>query len=481
MPFNSLSFLFFLPAVFLAFHVTPDRSRWQVLLIASLLFYSSLGVPHLLIVLLLVTVVSYVIGKCLATAREPGKKRWLLWVGVGANVAILLAAKLLPFASLPLASNSFLHTLLVSIGVSYFVFQAISYLIDIYLEIGEVESHFGLFFLYMAFFPKLLQGPIERSGDLLPQLHRPLRCRYEDYRAGILLFGWGLFKKVVIADRLALFVDTVYGDVYSFTGLPLLVATYFYALQIFFDFSGYTDMALGVGRLFGLRLTQNFNAPYAATSVADFWRRWHISFSRWILDYIFKPLQMRWRDLRNVGTAAALMVTFLVSGLWHGISWGFVVWGGLHGLYLASSVFYRPLQRRIHKALRLDKTAVLRVWQMLVTFHMVCLAWVFFRATSLADGLYLIGHLFDGLAGQLALLGDKEMVRQMLYLGQGSHEFIVAIVTVIAGFALPAVGRRLDFFRRPLVFRWAMYYSFVGLVLYLGVFESSGRFIYFQF
>ncbi len=481
MLFNSLSYLVFLPLVFLVFQTVAVRFQWIVLLTASLLFYGALFAPHLLLVLGLVTLVSYFVGRRLAAVQDELYRRSLLWFGVGANILILVGVKLLPFADLPTGAIPFIETLLVSIGVSYYVFQAISYLIDIYLGINEAENHFGHFSLYMAFFPKLLQGPIERSEDLLPQIRQPVSCSYDDYRAGLLLLGWGLFKKVVIADRLALFVNTVYGDVYSYTGLPLLLASYLYALQIYFDFSGYTDMALGTGRLFGFRLTQNLNSPYVATSVADFWRRWHISFSRWILDYIFKPLQMRWRNLKNFGTASALMVTFLISGLWHGVSWGFVVWGGLHGLYLALSVFYRPFQRRIHKALHLDKTAVLKLWQVFVTFHLVCLAWVFFRATSLYDALYVLTHLFDGFGGQLALLGDKETVRRLIYLGQGSHEFIVMVFVVIVGFLTPSISRKIDFDHRPLVFRWAIYYLFVGIIILLGIFESDSRFIYFQF
>jgi len=481
MSFVSFEYLLFLPVVFLAFNAVAVRYRWAVLLVASLLFYSALCAPHLLVVLVLVIGVSYSVGRRLAREQKERQRALLLWVGIGTNVLILVGLKLLPFIGLPVDTHPFAQSLLISIGTSYFVFQAISYLIDIYLGISEAENHFGYFSLYMAFFPKLLQGPIERSGDLLPQIRQPVECRYEDYRSGVLLFGWGLFKKVVVADRLALFVDTVYGDVHGFTGLPLLIATYFYTLQIYFDFSGYTDMALGAGRLFGFRLTQNFNSPYAATSVADFWRRWHISFSRWILDYIFKPLQMRWRDWQNFGTACALMVTFLISGLWHGISWGFIVWGGLHGLYLGASVLYRPIQRRIYKALRLEKTRLLKLWQVFVTFHLVCLAWIFFRASTLEGAFYVVTHLFDGLAGQLVQISDKDSLRRLVYLGQGSHEFIVAILAIITGLFLPILGRQIGFDHRPLVFRWTVYYLFAGFVLYLGVFETNSRFIYFQF
>jgi D-alanyl-lipoteichoic acid acyltransferase DltB (MBOAT superfamily) len=223
-----------------------------------------------------------------------------------------------------------------SIGMSFYTFQALSYSNDIYREIQIPEAHLGRFALYVCFFPKLLQGPIERAGGLLIQLRKPFEFDYENTREGLLRIAWGLFKKVVIADRVAVIVNTVYGNAGGFTGLPLIVATYSYAIQIYTDFSGYTDIALGTARLFNIRLTENFNKPYFAQGVADFWRRWHISLSSWLLDYIFRPLQWRWRDLRLAGPFMALLVTFLVSGAWHGASWNFILWGLLHGLFIAA-------------------------------------------------------------------------------------------------------------------------------------------------
>jgi len=183
----------------------------------------------------------------------------------------------------------------------------------------------------------------------------------------MLLFTWGLFKKVVVADRLALYADQVYNNVHDYTGLSLIIGTYAFALQIYFDFSAYTDMARGTGRMFSINLTENFNHPYLATSIADFWRRWHISFSRWILDYIFKPLQMEWRNWGQAGTALALIVTFLVCGIWHGATWGFIFWGLLHGIYMAASIYYRPYQKRLHKWLGVEKSTWLKWWQIFVT------------------------------------------------------------------------------------------------------------------
>lgn len=426
----------------------------------------------MLAVLLIVTGISYVIGLRIAAHKdETIRKRWL-WIGSFACVTTLGVLKYLPFiesnANSILGLNSTLSSTVISIGVSYFTFQAISYLADIYLEIEEAEHHFGYFALYLAFFPKLLQGPIERAGALLPQLKQSYQFDYDVMRSGMLLFTWGLFKKVVIADRLGLYVDAVYNDVHSFTGLPLLLATYAYAFQLYMDFSGYTDMALGSARLFNINLTQNFSNPYLATSIADFWRRWHISFSRWILDYIFKPLQMGWRNWGQAGTAAALIITFMVSGIWHGATWGFFVWGLLHGIYLASSIYYRPYQKRLHKWLGIEKSPWLKWWQVFVTFNLVCLAWVFFRAPALKDAWYVISHSFYGVNG---------LCSKFLF-SQGKSNF--AIILVLLSVMLILDNEKvMSVLNKTANVRWTVYYSLL-LVIWL-FYISDAKFIYFRF
>ena len=289
-------------------------------------------------------------------------------------------------------------------GVSFFVLQAISYLIDIYLEVLDPERHFGYFALYLSFFPKLIQGPIERGGDLLPQLHSPYKFDYQRMRLGLWKVEQGLFKKLVIADRLAIFVNAVYDHAQTYTGLPLLLATYLYALQIYFDFSAYTDIALGVAGIFGIRLTDNFNSPYLADSIPEYWRRWHISFSRWILDYIFKPIQMLLRNWQRWGMAIALLITFLFSGIWHGMSWGFVIWGGLHGIYMAGSVLFSPFIKKLFKRFKLERNKLLKIAQVFITFNLVSFSWIFFRAKNLADASYIVTHLLRGIGSSLRLL-----------------------------------------------------------------------------
>jgi D-alanyl-lipoteichoic acid acyltransferase DltB (MBOAT superfamily) len=487
--FNSLSYFLFLPAVWVIFVLVGDRFRWLVLLLAGIGFYAALRAPYLLLVLGVVVTTTYGVGLRLGRSDEAGIRKMLLWTGILVNLLVLVSLKYLP----PLVSTLLpLHVTFITIGVSYYVFQAISYLIDIYLEITEPEEHFGYCALYLSFFPKLLQGPIERAGDLLPQLKQPYRFDYDNMRAGLILFAWGLFKKVVVADRLAFFSNAVYNDIHSFTGISYVFATYCYALQIYMDFSGYTDMALGSARMFNISLTQNFNSPYRATSIADFWRRWHISFSRWILDYIFKPLQMQWRGWGTWGTAFALVITFLVSGVWHGARWGYVVWGLLHGVYLALSVFYKPYQKKLHKALHLEKSWWLSAWQTLITFNLVCFAWIFFRANSLADAAFIVRHLHTGfydfavkLAASGAALGSGNQILRPILVGQSPVELGIAIVMVALVVAVQAFARNQRvaalFFTwvRPL--RWSFYYALTCMIMVFGVFNATAPFIYFNF
>lgn len=481
MLFHTLPYFLFLPIVYLLFYFVRDRARWSVLLAASIFFYASLNEPYLLGVLFTVVMITYGFGRAIGQAKSHKARLSLLWTGIATDVLILIFLKYTPYFAegLDLLSKllSFdLRTkseILVTIGVSYYIFQAVSYLIDIYLEIIKPEKHLGYFALSLAFFPKLLQGPIERSGNLLPQLKAKYDFNYENMCSGVLLFTWGLFKKVVIADRLDLYVKIVYNNVHGFKSGTLLLATYAYALQIFMDFSGYTDMALGTARLFNIQLTQNFNKPYFATSVADFWRRWHISFSSWILDYIFKPLQMQWRNAKHWGTAAALIITFLVSGIWHGATWGFVIWGLLHGIYLAVSVFYRPAQKKLYSALRIKNAWGIRIWRIFVTFNLVSFAWVFFRANNLPDALYLSTHMF----------GFEEAARFLKL--QGMIPLIMTAIPLLAYAGATEwylAGKGLDELKRKnRLSRYIFYNLLILMIFFFGEYSGLKQFVYFEF
>jgi alginate O-acetyltransferase complex protein AlgI len=483
MTFNSLSYFFFLPLVVLAFYYTHNRYRWLLLLLASYGFYATFRAPQLLFVLALVTGISYAVGRRLGRTSGGRKRKWIFWSGLTACVSILAVMKYLP-THLTSLTREFPHSnLLISIGVSYFTLQACSYLIDIYLDIQKPEHHLGVHALSLAFFPKLLQGPIERAGVLLPQLKQPYQFNYNTIRSGMLQFSWGLFKKVVIADRLAQFVNPVFGDVHSYTGVTFLVIVFFYAFQIYCDFSGYTDMALGTARLFNIELTQNFKSPYLASSIADFWRRWHISFSRWILDYIFKPIQLAWREHGKAGTALALMITFLASGIWHGSTWGFVVWGLLHGLYLATSVFYKPFQKKLYRKLGLDKTKVSEAWKILVTFNLVCFAWIFFRSNTVSDGCYIISSI----ARDFYKIVDFKYARlQFRGLGLGYEDLWMSLSLICLMVMVHILeAKKGDIWSRllskPAWVRWPVYYMLTFSIVFLAPTNAAKSFIYMQF
>jgi alginate O-acetyltransferase complex protein AlgI len=505
MQFDSVIFYPFLIFVFALFYSLPKSFRPSVMLLSSLVFYAALNVPHLIFSLGWVIVSSYVAGRSIRAASTESAKKWIYVTGVMLNLAVLVFCRYLPFlsenanslfrlASLPAAIH--IPQPLISIGVSFYVFQSISYLTDIRLEVQEPETRFITFALYLCFFPKLLQGPIERAGALIPQLGLNDEFHYESACASLLLFSWGLFKKIVIADRLALFVNPVYDQVRSlgtFEGVSFLWATIYYALQIYCDFSGYTDMAIGIAGLFNVRLTNNFNRPYLATSIVEFWRKWHISFSSWIFDYIFRPLQMKWRNMKNVGNVMALMVTFLVSGIWHGASWAFIVWGLLHGIYISLHVLYAPLKKKIYHSLNFEKSRLLSIWQSFFTFCLVSLAWIFFRARDLRDALYILEHFFSGWSSYLSLFTSgilhpnrwKLIFEPVWGKEQSLKGFLILqpilMIFIVFEFTSNFKNTKLmTFYNQNRIVRWFVYLILIGTIFVFGIAERK-TFIYFQF
>ena len=494
MALNSPTYLAFLPLILAVFLLVQVRARATVLLTASLLFYAALGALELLAALFVVTVASYTAGLLIARGQGARARRWALWLGITADLAVLIALRFqTPIAeavnavsvALGFPGGSPFPPTLMSVGVSFYAFQGISYLIDLYLEVAEPERHLGRFALYMSFFPKLLQGPIERASDLLPQLGTLGKPTYEDLRAGVLTFFWGLFKKVVVADRLSMFTGAVFSDVQRFQGVPLLIAVVLYSIEIYADFSGYTDMAIGSARVFGMRLTQNFNRPYSATSVLEFWRRWHISFSRWILDYIFKPVQMGLRSWKTAGTVVALMVTFLASGVWHGAAWTFVLWGGLHGVYMACSVLTRSTRARLLKAIGMADSRLVRWWRIALVFALVSVAWIFFRAENLGDAFYIVASVATQLPASIApSIADWS---HNLLLDQSWREAAVVLVSLMV-LAAAGLARSRWNLHSPEVFiqasppwvRWVTYHA-LGFALVIFPAPATRAFIYYQF
>lgn len=385
--FSSSLFLFlFLGLLFAITVFSNSRARVYILLLFSaFFFYKNSGTA--LYVLVLSSLLNFGVGYVLHNAKAEGMRKLYLWIGIILNLAALGYYKY---------TNFFLRTvadfqgkefealdIIVPLGISFFTFKALSYLFDIYYETYTPTRNFADFLLYMAYFGNISAGPIDRAPAFIEQA-RNYSVTREDISRGVFLIILGLIKKNVIADYIGLnYVDRIFDDPLRYTGVENLIGIYGYALQIYCDFSGYTDMALGVSLLLGFKLMENFNYPYKAKSVAEFWRRWHMSLSAWLLEYLFTPLQMGMRNMRMLGNALALLITFILCGLWHGPSWNFVIWGGLHGLFMVVGIVTNKPRTAIIKKLNLTNSKFLGFFRILFTFHLVAFAWVFFRAHDL--------------------------------------------------------------------------------------------------
>ena len=486
MLFNSFGFLFFFPTVAVVFYWLPPRVRWLHLLLASCVFYMAF-IPAYLLVLLFTIAVDYAAGLLIEDARGQ-RRRYYLALSLAANLGILAVFKYYDFfgdnlnaglAALGVPAHLPLLRLVLPIGLSFHTFQAMSYTIEVYRGRQRAERHFGLYALYVLFFPQLVAGPIERPQQLLPQFRRVRAFDYARVASGLRLMGWGLFKKVVVADRLSVLVSAVYGAPSHFRGLPLLAATVFFAVQIYCDFSGYSDLAVGTARVLGFDLMRNFDRPYFARSIGEFWRRWHISLSRWFRDYVYRPLGGSQagvaRGYRNV------LLVFLLSGLWHGANWTFLAWGALHGSYLVVGRLTRPARRALVEWLGLPLLHH-PLPNQLATGALVTFAWIFFRANSLSDAGYVVRHLFDGAEaywqGQqwTGLMAVKTFYTRSEWWALAGGLAVLVAVEVAQG-RVP-VGAWLP--RQPAWLRWSLY---GGLVGYIGLFGAFGdvQFIYFQF
>lgn len=487
MVFHSIQFVTFFAAVVACYFVTPPRARWVVLLVASLYFYA-VSEPMYLVQILAATALSFWLAlKMEAAPDKPAKKR-LVTVGIVLLVANLVIFKYTSFFNESLRSvfgwagvsySVPVLQILLPIGISFYTFQLISYLVDVFRG-ARAERHAGLFTLYVTFFPKLIAGPIERARNLLPQLHAEQRFDYQRTVTGLQLVLWGVFKKVVVADRIAPFVQQVYDQPHAHDGVTMTLATWLYAFQIYCDFSGYTDIALGLAAIFGYQLTQNFNRPYFATSIQDFWKRWHISLTSWLTDYVYTPftrqrvIKMKFYNLMLLG----LLVTFVVSGFWHGAQWTFVAWGALHGLYIVVSLQTQKRRAAFCKAVGLAARPKLHAQvKIAVTFTLVCFAYILFRANSMADALYIMSRLHTGWGEAVPTIKD--------FVSGNHSEFALALLGIAFVMAVETLQGKVDvgatLAKRPWL-RWSSYYAGAVSVALLGAYYGIGQqFIYFRF
>lgn len=391
MSFNSLEFLVFLPVVVAVHWLLPHRLRWLLLLAASWLFYFwwDLRAGFLLVG---ITLLTWLCGLGIARLRSKGGRRALAALSLSACLGCLAWFKYAGFLA-SLAGLGFSMQIILPAGISFYTFQTLSYVIDVYRG-RPAEPDFGCYALFVSFFPQLVAGPIERSDHLLPQLKSQRKFTAEDLSAGGWLLLEGYFKKVVIADRLAPSVDQVFAAPGEASGPEIVMSVILFGIQIYCDFSGYSDIARGSARLLGIELAENFKRPYEAATVRDFWRRWHISLTGWFTDYVYIPLGGNRRGLpRQVFN---LLVVFLLSGLWHGAGWTFVAWGLIHGLYRAAGVVWAHTR---HTPPRQS------AWTHVRTFLLVSFPWLFFRAPSMGDALTMLSRLPTGWSGLLPVLG----------------------------------------------------------------------------
>ena len=387
MNFNTLEFLLFLPAVLALHWALPHRLRWALLLASSWLFYFWWE-PMAGLLLVAVTAATWLCGLGAAREKPPAARRACLAMALGACLGCLGVFKYAGFFA-GLIPGGPAWRLLLPVGISFYTFQALSYVLDVYRGRTAPEGHFGYYALFISFFPQLVAGPIERSGRLLPQLRRERTLSREQLSAGGWLLLTGYFKKAAIADGLAPLVDAVYAAPGQAAGPEIIAATALFGLQIYCDFSGYSDIARGSAGLLGVELMENFQAPYAARSIREFWRRWHISLTAWFTDYVYIPLGGSRRGLPR--RCFNIMAVFLLSGLWHGADWTFVAWGGIHGIYQVCGVLAaRRTGGRTPQGLG---TGLLRC---AATFSLVTFAWLFFRAQSMADAWLLLSRLGTG-------------------------------------------------------------------------------------
>ena len=478
MLFSSWEYILFFFAVIIFYFSIQHKFRIYLLLGASYYFYMSWRWEFGFL-MLAVSLVNFYLGKKIWVTSERRKKNMLLAVSVVVSLLPLIYFK---YANFLLESVGWLATksgfeitdmhvaVILPVGISFFTFQALSYSLDIYRENTKPEESAVHFLTFVAFFPQLIAGPIERSVNMLPQFKREHTVDLKRFVEGGQLFIWGLFKKIVIADRLALYSDPVFNNPEVYSGPTLLLATLFFTFQIYCDFSGYSDMAIGSARILGFKLMQNFNLPYLAKSIGEFWKRWHISLSTWFADYVYIPLGGNRVEMGR--WFFNIMVVFLVSGLWHGANWTFVVWGGLHGLYYIIEFFWKRILDYFNLE-GVEDNKLYKVIKIIITFLLVMYSWIFFRANSLYDALYISDKIFD-FSGQLwwgassvttlfsLLLIGLLMIVQILqynkvipnYIGYGSTD-------------LP---------------RWVSWAAFILLLLGISLFGiSSNAFIYFQF
>jgi alginate O-acetyltransferase complex protein AlgI len=470
MLFNSIHFAIFFVIIFITYFTIPHKYRWQLLLASSCYFYM-VFLPVYILILGFTIVIDYFAG--IYIEKNVGAKRKLFLVySLIANIGVLAVFKYYNFLNGNISQllNEFGYrnsipnlSILLPVGLSFHTFQAMSYTIEVYRGNFKAEKHFGIYALYVMFFPQLVAGPIERPQNVLHQFYEKHNFDIARISSGFKKMLWGLFKKVVIADRLSIYVNSVFDNYQGHSGITLLTATIFFAVQIYCDFSGYSDIALGSAEVLGYKLLVNFKRPYFAKSIQEFWSRWHISLSTWFRDYLYIPLggnrvsTFKW--YRN------LLIVFTISGLWHGANWTFIIWGALHGIYLISGIFWKKIKETIKLPLIISNSL-----NIIITIFLVTIAWVYFRANSVEQANTIIKNILVLKPGSLFIGIPSTFI------------YCVLSITVlsIAEFFQEYYENISLINHKNYIIRYATYISLALAIILFGVF-NGGQFIYFQF
>jgi D-alanyl-lipoteichoic acid acyltransferase DltB (MBOAT superfamily) len=495
MLFNSFPFIVFFPVVLTAYYVIPRRFRWIWLLASSFFFYMSWRTEFALL-LAAAIVFSFFPAQLIKRSSRSSRsgrsalpKLWLV-VGISINLLMLFIFKYYSFfiesinvvltgTGIRVISEG--PSIMLPLGISFYTFRVLSYMIDVYRGKIKPERNLAKYALYVAFFPQIVSGPIERADSMMRVINDPPDFSFERMRSGFLLMLWGYFQKMVIADRVAVLVNNVFNNYMEFAGFQIAIAVMLYAVQIYCDFAGYSDIAIGAAEALGFPIVQNFRQPYLAQSIQEFWRRWHISLSTWFRDYLYFPLGgsrvSKWRKHLNV------MIVFLASGLWHGANWNFVIWGALHGMYQVIAELVKPI-KRYYKADTNDKPERFssRLTKMISTFLLVDFAWIFFRATDMGQAIGIIRQMF-------ALFNPWVFFDGSLYsMGLDYKDLQLALVCIaVLTFVnwvqnkYPNTTIRERIIGQNIVFRWIFYYAFIFIILTFGMYGpgyDAAQFVY---
>lgn len=477
MVFTSLNFLLFFPLVVFLYSLTPLKFRWIPLLVASFFFYINIK-PVFALLLVGVIGSTYLFTSLISSTRKESRKTLYMVSNITLVLFPLFFFKYFTVVNsvmIQLLENWNLHwplpeiKYILPVGISFYTFMAIGYTIDVYNEELEAERNIGLVALFISFFPLILSGPIERAKNMIPQFREFRTVDYGNVTAGLKLMVWGYFMKLVVADRLGIYVDVVYGDISGYNGSSLLIASVLYPFQVYADLGGYSLIAIGTARVMGLNVMQNFKRPFFATSMAEFWRRWHISLISWLTDYIYTPLSFRFRKYKLWGIVIALMLTFLISGIWHGAALTFIIWGLMQGTFLSIEALTNKKRTAFERKHNLNKNAFYTLGFMVTTFVLFASSQVFSRAASIDDAFMVYRKIFT------------EHGSPYLDLTTIAYSSMGLLILVLKDFKDEFYPGKFDFFiNKRLWIRYCAYLSIIFIIILFGVFKGNS-FIYFQF